>query len=208
MWPDISYAVSRLASYTANPSLQHISVLKRVLRYLKGTKEYGITYQARATLDNNLFYSFADAAYANCNDHKSTSGYIFLVAGGAIMWRSKKQTVITLSSTEAEYVALSESGCKACWLRNLSEELRFPQDRLTEIKGDNIGAIAMVWNLQFHKQSKHIATKWHWICDLIQFGIVWAESCRDLEQTTNALTKALTCQKHKKHTTEMGLATV
>ena len=69
---------------------------------------------------------FVDAAYANCNNHKSTSGYIFLVAGGTITWRSKKQTVIALSSTEAEYVALSEAGHKAYWLRNLSEKLGFP----------------------------------------------------------------------------------
>ncbi len=88
------------------------------------------------------------------------------------MWWSKKQTVVTLSSTEAEYVALLETGCKACWLRNLSKKLRFPQNMPIEIKGDNIGAIVMAWNLQFHKQSKHIAIKWHWICDLIQFGIV------------------------------------
>jgi len=73
-------------------------------------------------------------------------GYVFLAAGGAIIWQSKKQTVVTLSSTEAGYVALSESGCKACWLRNLSEELGFPQDMPTEIKGDNMGAKLMVWN--------------------------------------------------------------
>ena len=90
----------------------------------------------------------------------------------------------------------------------MSEELGFPQNTPTEIKGDNMGAIVMVRNPQFHKRSKHIATKWHWIHDLIQFGIVWAESCRDPEQTADALTKALARQKHKKHTTEMGLATV
>jgi len=170
--PDISYTVSRLASYTANPSMQHMGMLKRILHYLKGTKEYGITYQARASHNNNLFHGFADAAYANCDNYKSTSGYVFLVASGAITWRSKKQTVVALSSTEAEYVALSEARCEACWLRNLSEELRFPQDEPTELKGDNMGAIAMARNPQFHKCSKHIATKWHWICDLIQYGIV------------------------------------
>jgi hypothetical protein len=73
----------------------------------------------------------------------------------------KKQTVVALSSTEAEYVALSEAGREACWLRNLSEELRFPQDQPTELKGDNMGAIAMARNPQFHKHSKHIVMKWH-----------------------------------------------
>ena len=144
-------------------SLQHIGTLKRVLHYLQGTKEYGITYQSQTPQGRNLFYGFANAAYANTNDYKSTSGQVFLAVGGAITWCSKKQTVITLSSTEAEYVALSEAGREACWLRNLCEELGFLQSKPTEIRGYNMGAISMAQNPQFHKRSKHIATKWHWI---------------------------------------------
>jgi hypothetical protein len=104
---------------------------------------------------------------------------------------------------EAEYVALSKAGREACWLRNLCEELGFPQREATVIWGDNMGAVSMVQNLQFYKQSKHIATKWHWICDLIQNGTIRAESCQNPDQTADILTKALTCPKHKKHTTEM-----
>ena len=188
--------------------MQHMGMLKRILHYLKGTKDHTITYRAQAAQDKNIFHGFADAAHANCDDHKSTSGYVFLAAGGAITWRSKKQTVVALSSTEAKYIALSEARHEACWLRNLSEELGFPQDLPTELKGDNMGAIAMAWNPQFHKRSKHIATKWHWICDLIQYRYVRAESCRDPEQTTDTLMKALTRPKHKCHTIEMGLAPV
>ena len=149
-----------------------------------------------------------DAAYADTDDFKSTSGHVFLAAGGAITWRSKKQTVIALSTTEAEYVALSKAGREACWLRNLCEELGFPQREATVIWGDNMGAVSMARNPQFHKQSKHIATKWHWIRDLVQNGTIRAESCRDPDQTADVLTKALTRPKHKKHTTEMGVATV
>jgi hypothetical protein len=123
--PDIAYAVNRLAAYTANPSLQHIGVLKRVLRYLKGTKSLGITYSKfpRDYENANSSHGFADAAYANADGCKSTSGYVFIAAGGAITWRSKKQTTVALSSTEAEYVALSEASREACWLRSLYEEL-------------------------------------------------------------------------------------
>jgi len=138
-------------------------MLKRVLHYLQGIKEYRITYQSQTPQDNNLFYSFADAAYANTDDYKSTLGHVFLAAGGVITWCSKKQTVIALSSTEAEYVALSKAGREACWLRSLCKELGFPQSKPTEIRGDNIEAILMVRNPQFHKQSRHITTKWHWI---------------------------------------------
>lgn len=112
--PDIAYAVNRLASYTANPTLTHYSAAKRVLRYLKGTKDYRIKYYANSTQNNtpgnsNFCYGYADAAFANADGYKSTSGYVFLSNGGAITWGSRKQTVIALSSTEAEYVALSEA---------------------------------------------------------------------------------------------------
>jgi hypothetical protein len=115
--PDIAFAVNRLASYTANPSLQHFAALKCILRYLAGTVDLGTTYSKMSkNITDNSFYGFADAAYANHDDHKSTSGYVFLASGGAITWKSKKQTTIALSSTEAEYVALSEVAREACWL--------------------------------------------------------------------------------------------
>jgi hypothetical protein len=142
-----TYAVNKLASYTANLSLQHSIALKRILRYLAGTKNFGIIYSKNASDTNgNIFYGFADAAYANNEDNKSTSGYIFLAAGGAITWKSKKQTRIALSSTEAGYVALSEAGREVCWLKNLFLELRYSQNSPILIKGDNDGSIMMAHN--------------------------------------------------------------
>ena len=119
---------------------------------------------------------------------------------------SRKQSTITLSSTEAEYVALSEAGREASWLRSLYEELGFPQYNPTIIFGDNEGSMAMARNPQFHKKSKHIAHKWHWIREAIDQEVIRLESCRDPDQMADALTKALVCPKHKKHVTEMGLA--
>jgi len=205
--PDIAFAVNRLASYTANPSLQHYAAAKRILRYLAGTKDHGITYSKSAANTNNSFYGFADAAFANHDDHKSTSGYVFLASGGAITWKSKKQTTIALSSTEAEYVALSEAAREACWIRNLYEELGFPQDLPTIIKGDNDGSIAMAKNQQFHNRSKHIAIRWHWVRDLVDEKLIDIQTCRDPQQTADVLTKALPRPKHVQHITEMGLAT-
>jgi hypothetical protein len=128
------------------------------------------------------------------------------MAGGAITWRSKKQTMVALSSMEAEYIALSEVGREVCWLRNLCDELRFPQTAPTLLKGDNDGSIAMARNPQFHKHSKHIEICWHWVRDLAQDGVLNIKSCRDPEQTADVLTKALPRPKHQKHITEMGLA--
>ena len=209
--PDISYAVNRLAAYTANPSLQHVGAIKRLLRYLKGTRNLGIKYSVQRDQnlqDQNLFFGYADAAYANTDDYKSTSGYVFVVNNGAITWRSKKQTTIALSSTESEYIALSEAGREACWLRNLYEVLGYTQKLPNILKGDNDGSIAMARNPQFHKRSKHIATRWHWVRDLVQNRIITIESCRDPEQTADVLTKPLARPKHQKHVSEMGMVTI
>jgi hypothetical protein len=205
--PDISYAVNRLGAYTANPSLQHYGALKRILRYLAGTKTLGITYRKPqdANDDDNLFHGFSDAAFANQDDGKSTSGYVFLASGGAITWKSKKQTVIALSSTESEYVALAESGREASWLRNLYGELGFPQIKPTIIKGDNEGSVSMTHDPQFHQRSKHIALRHHWVRELVNNDVLDIQNCRDPEQTADVLTKALPKPKHTRHTGEMGV---
>ena len=206
--PDITYAVNRLASYTANPSLQHVTALKRILRYLSGTRDLGIIYK---TLPHqvNFFHGFADAAYKNHDDLKSTTGYVFFAGDGAITWSSKKQTTKALLSTEAEYVALLEAAREACWLRHLYGELGlFDEATPTLIRGDNEGAIAMTKNPMYHQRSKHIDLRVHWIRDLVRDNILTIESCRDPDQTADVLTKALPRPKHQKHVSEMGLASI
>ena len=149
--PDIAYAVNRLASYTANPSMQHVGVLKCILRYLSGTRTYSIMYKILPQ-EPSFFFGYTDASYGNADDHRSISRYIFLTGDGTITWCSRKQTTIALSSTEAEYVALSEAAQEACWLRSLYSKLGLLQEEVpTLIWGDNEGLIAMAKNLQFHK---------------------------------------------------------
>jgi hypothetical protein len=208
--PDISYAINKLASYMANPSTQHYSALKRLLRYLAGTRNLGITYRKPDDTDDNenFFHGFADAAFANADDGKSTSGYVYVASGGAITWKSKKQTIIALSSTEAEYVALSEAGREALWLRNLYGELGFPQEQPTTIKGDNEGSMSMTKNPQFHQRSKHIALRYHWIRQFVDDKTFDIESIRDPEQTADVLTKPIPKLKHEKHRREMGIGEI
>ena len=224
-WPDISYAINKLGSYTANPSLEHYGSLKCILRYLAGTRDYGITYKKpsgqnnEANLfhglarnyepgdygENNIFHGFADAAFANADNYRSTTGYVFLAAEGAITWKSKKQTIIAMSSTESEYVALSEAGREAFWLRNLYDELGFPQVGPTVIKSDNEGSVILSHNPQFHVCTKHIEIRHHWIQDLVNDKILDVQGCRDPEQTADILTKPLPKPKHQRHRREMGL---
>ena len=177
--PDIMFAINRLAAYTSNPGLSHYTALKRVLRYLKGTIDHGITYQNDNTLleDNNLCHGYSDAAYVNTDDYKSTLGYVFLVNKGAITWGSKKQSTIALSTTEANYVAISEASREALWLQHLYGELGFAQKQATMLFGDNDGSIAMAKNLQFHRHTKHVKLQWHWVWNLVQDGIIEWKNC-------------------------------
>jgi len=103
-----------------------------VLRYLSGTRSYGITY-SDVLGHPNYFFSYADTAFANTDNQKSTTSYVFMIAGGTVTWYSKWQSITALSLTEAEYIALLETAHEARWLRSLFKELGFEQVLPTEI---------------------------------------------------------------------------
>jgi hypothetical protein len=143
----------------------------------------------------------------NSDELMSTSAYVCLASGGAITWRSKKQTICVLSSTEAEYIALSEAGREILWLRGLYDELGFIQNSPTILCGDNNGAMAIAKNPLFHHRTKHIRLRYHWIREEINRSII-LQPCRDTDQTADVLTKALPRPKHRKHVGAMGLAEI
>jgi hypothetical protein len=136
-------------------------------------------------------FGYSDAGFANANDHKSISGYVFLSHGGAITWRSKKQAMIALSSTKAEYVALSEASREAMWLWALYKELGFEQIEPTLNLGDNDSSIAMAKNPQSHKWAKHINIWWHWVRKRVKEESIIIKDCHDSQQTADILTKSL-----------------
>ena len=132
--PDISHAVQRLSQFTSKFSQTHITAVKRVLRYLNGTRNLGITYRPTP---NPEILGYTDADWAqDVSDRKSTSGYIFQLSGGAISWSSKKQTSVALSTMEAEFVALSHATKDALWLRTLLSDLGFPPSGTIKILCD------------------------------------------------------------------------
>jgi hypothetical protein len=184
--------------------MQHVSALKHVLCYLSGTRSYGITYND-VLGHPNYFFSYADASFRSMDDLKSITGYVFMMAGGTITWFSKKQSITAMSTTEAEYIALSEAAGEARWLRNLFSELGFAQTLPTTIRGNNDGSIAMTKNPQFHKRSKHIDLQYHSIREQVHKGNIIVESCRTNNQTADVLTKPLARAKHRQHTAGMGL---
>ncbi|XP_074289179.1 secreted RxLR effector protein 161-like [Silene latifolia] len=119
--PDIAYAVGRLSRYTSNPSSHHWSVVMHVLKFLKNTKDFALTFSGNPS----VLEGYSDASWiTNPEDNSSTSGWVFLLEGGAISWASKKQTCIMTSTMESEFVALAAAGKEAEWLRNLVHDKR------------------------------------------------------------------------------------
>ena len=115
--PDIAFAVNALGRYLSNPGLNHWKAVKKVTRYLQGTKDYMLTYKRSGQLEVT---GYSDFDFAGCpDDRKSTSGFIFMMAGGAVSWKSVKQTLTATSTMEAEYVTCYEATCQAMWLKKL-----------------------------------------------------------------------------------------
>ena len=115
--PDIMYSVSLISRYMENPTEKHLLAAKRILRYLQGTKDCGVFYKKGTRSD---LIRFTDSDYAgDQDDRKSTSGYVFMLGSGAISWSSKKQTIVTLSSIDVEFVVATSCACQAIWLKKI-----------------------------------------------------------------------------------------
>jgi hypothetical protein len=112
--PDIAYAVNKLCSFNHDPDLVHWTAAKRILRYLRGTKELGITYAKNGA--DGEFYGYADASFASNHDLTSTSGNVFILNGGAITWSSKKEISPALSTAEAEFNSMARAEKDIIWL--------------------------------------------------------------------------------------------
>ena len=192
--PDITYAVNTVAKFSSNPTQAHWTAIKRIMRYLKGTSGFGIRY-VKASKQSILGYCDADWA-GDADDRKSTSGYVFVLAGAPISWRSKKQTCVALSTAEAEYIALASAAQEAVWLRELINELDGPLTEPTVVFDDSQCAIAMTKNPQFHGRAKHIEIKYHYIRGEVEKGTINLSYCPTQNMMADILTKGLSKEKH------------
>ncbi|KAK6147456.1 hypothetical protein DH2020_018368 [Rehmannia glutinosa] len=119
--PDILYATGLISCYMKNPTTAHMKTAKRILRYLKGTINYGLFY---STTKDYKLVGYSDSDWSgDVDDRKSTTGFVFFMGDTAFTWMLKKQPIVTLSTCEAEYVAATTCVCHAVWLRNLLKEL-------------------------------------------------------------------------------------
>ena len=202
--PDITYAVSNVSKFSANPTTRHWMAVKRIMRYLRSTTNLGLLFTSQ-TMGECVGYSDADWG-GDLDDRKSTFGYVFLISGGAVSWRSKKQTCVALSTAEAEYIALASATQEALWMRRLSAELiGRPPAGATTIFEDNQSAISMTKNPQFHGRSKHISIKYHFVRDQVTDGTIKVEYCPTTEMIADMLTKGLSKEQFTKLRRMVGL---
>ncbi|KAF1316242.1 Integrase catalytic core protein, partial [Globisporangium splendens] len=188
--PDLAAAVGVLSQFASDPCPTHWQALKRVFRYLNGTQTHGITFSAN-TSGELIGYSDADWA-GDIDSRRSTSGYAFILNGGCISWRSKKQRSVALSSTEAEYMALSEATQEAVWLKGILCELgEHSSDRPVKIFEDNQGSIALAKNPEFHKRTKHIDIRYHFVREKVEDDQVVLEYCPTEDMLADMMTKAI-----------------
>eukprot|EP00253_Pinus_taeda_P032482 PITA_32482 len=187
--PDIMFPVSLISRFMERPKEVHWQATKSILRYVKGTKRFGILYTVSEHSD---LVGYTDSDWdGSVDDRKSTSGYVFHMGSGAISWASKKQSIVALSTTEAEYVAATAAACQAIWMRRMLRSLSQEQAKETVIFCDNSSAIALLKNSVFHKRTKHIDTRFHYIRELVSNGEIVLEHCRTQEQVADILTKPL-----------------
>ena len=203
--PDIAFAVSTLSQFASNPNEEHWKALKHVFRYLKGTMSLGITYGGDGSL---VGYTDSDWA-GDAATRKSTSGYLFKLANGAISWSSKRQPTVALSSCEAEYMAMTQGVKEAVWLRGLLHELGYemPDTDTVRLYGDNMGSLALAQNPEFHTRSKHIGVQWHFVREKIQDHTVAVEYLKTEDMVADGLTKALGKTKFESFVKLMGMTT-
>ena len=203
--PDITFAVNKAAKFCENPKSAHWSAVKRILRYLKGTIDVGISYGVKK--DHSLV-GFCDSDFAGDVDtRRSTTGFVFMINGGPVSWSSTTQSTTALASTEAEYMALTDAMKEVLWLRRLLEFVGLQQDDPTLLRVDNQGAIALSRNPEFHKRSKHIAVKYHRIREEQEEGNLRLEYVESTNQAADFLTKSLSGPAVKRARDMIGLTT-
>lgn len=202
--PDIAHSVSVLSQFNNCYNESHWKAAKRVLRYLKGSLNYTLKFQ-KSGMDLS---GYVDADWANSEfDRRSYTGYIFKIGNSVISWESRKQKTIALSSTEAEYMALSDSCKEALFIRTLLQELLGKTINIV-IHNDNQSAQKLTKNMMFHARTKHIDVRHHFIRDIVAKNIISLNFMPTEKMPADFLTKPVNKERHAYFVKELGLTCI
>ena len=169
--------------------MEHWKSIKHIMRYLNGTRNYGLLYDKEKVTD---FIGYSDADWdGDLDNRRSTSGYVFKLSRAAVSWRSKKQSCVALSRAEAEYMALARATQEAVWMQRLQNDLNEASAKSTLIYEDNQSTICMAKNPQHYGRAKHIVIKFHYIREQVEKKAFQLEYCESKNMVVDMLTKAL-----------------
>lgn len=199
--PDIAHAVGVVSRFLSNPGKEHWAAVKWILRYLRGTSKVCLYFgDGKPMLDG-----FTDSDMAgDIDSRKSTSGYLMTFAGGVVAWQSKLQKCVALSTTEAEFIAITEACKEELWLKKFLQELGLKQEKYV-LYCDSQSAIHLSKNSTFHSRSKHIDVRYHWIRDVLDSKLLQLEKVHTDDNISDMLTKTLSRDKHLKCRTLAGM---
>lgn len=187
--PDLAYAVQQVCLFMHKPRETHLALVKRILRYVKGTMDVGLHLGVSSPLS---LIAYSDADRTGCSDsHRSTSGFCIFLGDSLISWSSKRQTTISRSSAEAEYRAVAHV---VCWVRQLLLDLHVPLASVTVVYCNNVSAIYMSSNPVQHRRTKHIKVNIHFIREKVALGQVQVLHVPSSHQFANIMTKGLPLQ--------------
>jgi hypothetical protein len=201
--PDIAFAVTKLAQQSANPTKDHLSKAKHILAYLNSTRNYTLDYDGKSGLG---LVAFVDSDWgSDPNTRQSQTGFLLRLAGGAFSWTSCVQKTVAHSSTDAEYMALSDCSRQVVWVRSIFKELNYSLIPI-EIASDNQGAIFNASNPVTEKRSKHIDIRYHYIRELVETDVVRLLYIQGVENLADILTKNLGHTKFSTFWPKLGLS--
>jgi hypothetical protein len=200
--PDIAFALATLSRFLVRPQSHHQAALQRLLRYLKGTLVLPITYRQGGLIG----YTDADFGGSIVTEGaRSTSGYIFKLAGGPICWSSKRQGEVATSTTHAEYIGQYHAILHLQWLRTFLDETCLYRSPVTHIMADNQSAIALSHNPEFHKRTKHFNVKLHYQRQVLEQGSIDIQYISTKFEAADGLTKPLGPSNHANFVRLIGM---
>lgn len=203
--PDIAYSVNWLSQFNNSFGKEHWIAAKRILRYLQGRMDLGLKFEKT----EESLKGYADADWGNCPvDGRSYTGYVFTLANASISWEARKQRSVALSSTQAEYMAMSEATKEAIFLKNFLKELHFEMPNPIKMFNDNQGAHLLAKNPVFHNRTKHIALRHHFVREALSDGFIDLEYLQTSEMIADVLTKGLPGPLHRKCINGLGLVQI
>lgn len=203
--PDMQQAVSRLARYSKNPGPAHWTAVKHLLRYGQETKDLKLTYSPVAGAPLFQTWVNADHITGDPDGGRSTTGYVTKIGTGAVSWSSKLQSIVALSTTEAEFVAAVRAGADAIWFRQFLKELGYNIDQPSILHIDNQSAIQVAKNPEHHGRMRHLDVRCFWLRDMVEKKKLGVSYIPTAEMTADILTKPLSVEFVERHRQSMGL---